>query len=148
MAPSIETSCQGYLPLIPPTPIRYINNVFRELSRPKTQNIENSTHPTTNNDSPDQLVLIAAVAVLHDLPDTAVGFLCSGEPVRSTSRLPPPPTALISPCKPHDADLLRITPTTDLERRLQQALHNANERDMRRKDQVAGLQSATVLQEM
>jgi len=141
MAPSIETSCEGSLPLVPSTPIRYINNVFRQLSHPMDGD---KTHQST--DTPRYLVHIAASAALHDLRDTSVGFLYIGQPIQSTSQLPPIPTTLISPWKPHNINLLREQPTTDLERQLQQALHDANERDMRRKDVLAGLQSATVLQ--
>jgi hypothetical protein len=143
MAPSIETSCEGSLPLVPSTPIRYINNVFRQLSQPQPTE-EDETHQLT--DTPRHLVHIAASAALHDLRDTSVGFLFTGEPIQAMSQLPPIPTALISPRKPHNVDLLREQPTTDLERRLQQALRDANERDMQRKDVLAGLQSATVLQ--
>jgi hypothetical protein len=39
-----------------------------------------------------------------------------------------------------------MTATTDMERKLQQALHEANSRNMHQKDMITGLQSATVLQ--
>lgn len=143
MAPSIETSCEGSLPLVPSTPIRYINNVFHQLSQP--QPIEgDETYQST--DTPCHLVRIAASAALHDLRDTSVGFLYASQPIQSTSQLPPILTALISPWKPHNIDLLREQPTMDLERQLQQALCDANEWDMQQKDVLAGLQSATVLQ--
>lgn len=142
MAPSIETSCKSSLPLIPSTPIRYINAVFQELARPQQpQNAENDAA-----DTPSHLVQIAAAAALHDLSDTAVGFLYADQPVQSTSELPPLPTALISPRKPHHTDLLLTKATTDMEQRLQQALHDANSRDMYQKGIIVGLQSAAVLQ--
>ena len=117
-----------------------------DVSRPQVKKTENETILVPKNDSPTRLVYIAATAALHDLPDTDVGFLYSGQPVKSTSKLPPLPTAFISPCKPHNTDLLLMTATTDMEQQLQQALREANDRDMHRKDTVAGLQSAAVLQ--
>jgi hypothetical protein len=147
MAPSIETSCQSFLPLVPSTPIRYINNVFNELSRPpQPENGQGETHLAPKNDTPTRLVHIAAAAALHDLPDTAAGFLYAGQPIQSTSELPPLPTALISPHKPHHTNLLLMTATTDMERKLQQALLEANNRNMHQKGLITGLQSATVLQ--
>jgi hypothetical protein len=104
MAPSIETSCQSSLPLVPSTPIRYINTVFRELSWPRPQNTENEMY-LAPNDSPTHLVHIAAAATLHDLPNTNVGFLYSNQPIQSTSELPLLPSTFISPCKPHNTDL-------------------------------------------
>jgi len=107
---------------------------------------QHTNTPAPENDTPTRLVRIAATAALHDLPDTAVGFLYAGQPIQSTSQLPPLPTALISPLKPHHTDLLLMTATTDMERRLQQALLEANNRDMHQKGMITGLQSATVLQ--
>jgi len=84
MAPSIEKSCQSSLPLVSSTPIRYINKVFCELSRPQVKKIENEAVFVPENDSPIRLIHIAATAALHDLPDTDVGFFYSGQPVQST----------------------------------------------------------------
>ena len=147
MAPSIETSCQSFLPLVPSTPICYINNVFNELSRPpQPKNGQGETHLAPENDTPTRLVHIAAAAALHDLPDTAAGFLYAGQPIQSTSELLPLPTALISPHKPHHTNLLLMTATTDMEQKLQQALLEANNCNMHQKGLITGLQSATVLQ--
>jgi hypothetical protein len=120
MAPSIEMSCEGVLPLVPPMPIHFINNMFRELSWPHPNNESTNQPPIV--DAQHELVCIAASAALHDLPKTSVGFLYSGQPIQSTSQLPPLPTALISLRKPHNTDLLVIVPTTDLERTLQRSM--------------------------
>lgn len=90
MAPSTETSCEGSLPLVPSTPIHYINNVFCQVSHPQPMDGD-ETHQST--DMPQHLVCIAASAALHDLCDTSIGFLYTGQLIQSMSQLPPIPTA-------------------------------------------------------
>jgi hypothetical protein len=97
MAPSIETSCQSSLLLIPSMPIHYINNIFHELEQPpQPQNTEAEAYMAPENDNPTHLVHIATAVALHDVPDF---------------RLPPLPTAFISPHKPYNTDLLHIPAT-------------------------------------
>jgi hypothetical protein len=115
MAPSIKTSCKGVLPLVPLTPVHYINNVFRELTWSKPTEPDAKTDQGSDIDSHHHLVQIAASAALHNLPDTDVGFPYSGQPVQSTSQLPTLPTIIISPRKSHNLDLLQIKPATDME---------------------------------
>jgi DDE superfamily endonuclease len=144
MAPSLETSCEGNLPLTMSTPIRYINNVFHELSRPQPERNE-ETHEAPNSDSQTHLLQIAAAAAVHDLAETEVGFLFSQEPVQSTSQLPPLPTTTISPLKARNQDLLAVEPETEMERKLQEALREANDRNAAQKGALLGLQSTAVL---
>ena len=83
MVPSIEMSCKDVLPLVPSTLICFINNVIRKLSQPQPNN--NSTHQLPIMDSQHELVHIAASVTLHDLSETSISFLYSGQPIQSMS---------------------------------------------------------------
>ncbi|KAK7042764.1 HTH CENPB-type domain-containing protein [Favolaschia claudopus] len=166
MAPSLETSVRGHLPLAPNTPVRVVTDMlYRARERAKKARIEpeanseddeaapESPTPQGDNPSPPRRRRVPAAdpfetPVRHaitSLRATTSAFLFSSSPVRSSSDPPANPTNEISPEKTGDVFLLNKEPTTVLEGELQAALKDALAKNTAQKRQIVAMQSAMVL---
>ena len=97
MAPSKETSCEGYLPIKPASPVKAIAKLLRELS---VSNLDNKNNGTDSPDGPSNdpknvplpaetaLSMRSAVSTtLQQLTTTRLAYLISASPPLSTSHL-------------------------------------------------------------
>jgi DDE superfamily endonuclease len=142
MAPSLESSNRGHLPLVPSTPVRIVSTLIRKIT-------DDAENPFMDH-SPGVPSMIASVGVaLHSLASTSAGFLVDDSPIRSTSRLPAAPILPVSAQKKisRNQALLNAEPTTELEKLLQHALHESETREAYQKERVIELQSTVILQE-
>lgn len=153
MAPSLETSYRGHLPVAPTTPIRVVTDMLHHVHcRFKTANTRQLL-----GDSDEEIDDEPNTAPLHNpfdtpfrntmtsLRTTKASFLVTSSPVLSTSQLPPVTSNLISPEKPRNVQLLELEPLTEMERHLQAALHEANKWNSVQRKQMVAMQSALVL---
>ncbi|KAF7347280.1 HTH CENPB-type domain-containing protein [Mycena venus] len=167
MAPSLETSVRGHLPVAPSTPVRVMTDLlYRARERAKKARIEHtldseteddnapeSPTPQGDNPSPPRRRRLPAVDpfetpvrnAITSLRATSSAFLVSSSPIQSSSDPPPNPTTEISPEKATDVFLLAAEPSTALERELQAALKKAHEKNTSQKRQMIAIQSALVL---
>jgi hypothetical protein len=82
---------------------------------------------------------------MNDLASSSVSFLCTSSPIQSTSQLPPfNGSPILSPAA-NDDILLEAPARTNLEKKLQAALHKANEKQTYQKGRIVGIQSLQIL---
>ncbi|KAJ7127468.1 hypothetical protein C8R43DRAFT_832917, partial [Mycena crocata] len=82
---------------------------------------------------------------INSLSTTSAAFLVSSSPVQSSSTPPRLPPIVISPEKAMNTALLTVEPTTALERELQAALREQQDKNRIQKSQLVAMQSALVL---
>jgi hypothetical protein len=141
MAPSLESSNQGHLPLALSTPVHIVSTLIRKIT-------DDAENPFTDH-SPGVPSMDASVGVaLRSLASTAMGFLVNDSPIRSTSHLPPAPILPVSAQKKTSRNqaLLNAEPATELEKLLQRALHETKAREAYQKERVIELQCSVILQ--
>jgi hypothetical protein len=141
MAPSLESSNRGHLPLAPSTPVCIVSTLICKIT-------DDAENPFMNH-SPGVPSMNASVGVaLRSLASTATGFLVNDSPIRSTSRLPAAPIRPVSAQKKtsHNQALLNAEPTTELEKLLQHALHETEAREAYQKERVIEFQCTVILQ--
>lgn len=141
MAPSLESSNRGHLPLAQSTPVRIVSTLIHKIT-------DDAENPFTDH-SPGVPSMNASVGVaLRSLASSSAGFLVNDTPIRSTSHLPAAPILPVSAQKiSRNQALLNAEPTTELEKLLQHALHESEARGAYQKERVIGLQSSVILQE-
>ncbi|KAF8148314.1 hypothetical protein K438DRAFT_1779644 [Mycena galopus ATCC 62051] len=171
MAPSIEMSVRGHLPIAPSTPVRVMTDLlYRAHAHAKKARLrgESDSEEETDNDnwpesptpqgenpSPPRRRRIPAPPVdpfatpvrqaITSLQATSSAFLVSSSPIHASSTPPRLLPTEISPDKARDVFLLSAEPTTALERELQTALRREQERSRTQKQRLVAMQSALVL---
>jgi len=155
MAPSIESSSNGSLPLPQPSPVRALTQAIHQyqqhcklLSQSSSQSAP-TVSPTTTATTQKQLPLTSiAEKVVAELSSTSATFLVSKKLVESSDQLPCLPNANVSPSNKRKHILLETKPKTDCERELQQALSNSYTREADLEGANQGIQATMVLQGM
>ncbi|KAG1721314.1 uncharacterized protein EDB91DRAFT_1064444 [Suillus paluster] len=155
MAPSLETSSKGCLPLPQTSPVKVLTGTIqryqkeRHLVDPFVETpSENSSGPATGSfRSPGWLTGVAEQAI-EGLASTSAAFLISSSPVQSTHSLPTFIPIPITPTRKRNHDLLKTEPESAKEKLYQDALRGAYDRETHYKSSLAGMQSAVVLQSM
>jgi hypothetical protein len=144
MAPSLESSYRGHLPLKPSTPVKIITDLLHDMHERRRLEAEQSDDEM-DMDLPTNPAHALVRTAIGGLTSTSASFLVTSSPVQSTSRLPTFDTFSVSPDVPRNADLLDMIPTTDHEQKLQRALREANEREAYHKGCIVGLQASAIL---
>ena len=155
MAPSIESSSNGSLPLPQPSPVCALTQAIHQyqqhcklLSQSSSQSAP-TVSPTTTATTQKQLPLTSiAEKVVAELSSTSAAFLVSKKLVESSDQLPCLPNANVSPSNKRKHILLETKPKTDCERELQQALSNSYTREADLEGANQGIQATMVLQGM
>lgn len=160
MAPSLETSCRGNLPVAPSTPVRAVTNLLYRAQRcaeakdaeaqDTDSKVDNSSpcppqrcsHTESHPKNPFSSPIREAVNILCT---SSASFIVSSSPIQSTSQPPLFTAHEISPQKPKYAHLLAQTPLTGRERELQEALKDVNMINLSHKKQLITMQSSLVL---
>jgi hypothetical protein len=154
MAPSLESSYRGRLPLAPSTPVKVITDLLHDMhERHHLETARREENKESDNEMDTNLPTVTGPAhalvqmAINALASTSASFLITSPPVQSTSQLPTFNTFPISPTMPPDThrNLLNVVPTTDYERQLQSALREANEREAYHKGCIVGLQASGIL---
>ncbi|KAF9493871.1 hypothetical protein BDN71DRAFT_1508219 [Pleurotus eryngii] len=147
MAPSLETSCRGHLPIVPSTPVRVVTDLFsathaRALATTEAANETNSSPSNAHHHNPFETPVRHAVTGLHN---SSASFLATSSPIHSLAQLPPNPLFTLSLRQKQYHRLLKSTPSTFLEEQLQQALRDMMQKNMMMKEQLTSMQSTLVL---
>jgi hypothetical protein len=152
MAPSLETSCEATLPIVPPTPVQLLTNLIRKVSEPaevvESASAPNAAQHMPNSDAGPNMTHSPVKAALDNLKSTTAGFVISSSPIRSRSHLPIAPMARITPKRRPGTrypELLNVEPETDREGLLQRALHRTEAREARHEGHVIAIQASLVL---
>ena len=144
MAPSKETSLEGPLPLIPPTPVRTaatsLCNLLHQPSKP-------GQHPSSSGQHVHNDTTNLINCTVNQLEDPELRYLTRTSPIKASARRPQVATTTISPIKARYAHLLSTNPQTDQEKLLMEAVHDLASREAHFKGIVAGLQSSVILQQ-
>jgi hypothetical protein len=160
MAPSRETSCEGSLPTAPPTPVKLIASLLRDLS------IKDNSDLTPIEENPDESDSTTPSTPMHDIANiaasnplqkriheaivklstTQITNLLTDKPLSSSLRMP---AAVVEPIQTHmiPQTLLAIELKTKNEVVLFGALWEAEERCEAYEQCVITLQAQTVLNE-
>jgi hypothetical protein len=129
MAPSLETSSYGNMPLLQPSPVRRMAAVMRELIAPPPgrddwdMNIDDPGSPM-DVDEPDfpgpgtmsdPFLALNVQSALMELgsSSSSASFLFSSNPVQSSSQPPTFTSVTITPSKKRYASLLNFEPLTE-----------------------------------
>lgn len=150
MAPSKETSYQGYLPIMPSSPIRAIANFLQKLV-----NTDNTTSEIAENvisNAPSEQTTTSDVELLvQQLSRTSLSDLASTSPPTSETRLDHAAihtTCVISPIKQKQGYILSIQPRTHNEVLLLSALHETESANAALKQCVIELQATNILNQL
>ena len=115
LAPSMETSCYGSLPLVQPSPVRRVAAIFNQLAEPPLQDtgdMENSMDVDAPHTSVNPLTAVIHSA-FKNLTSSLASFLVTPGPVASTSVQPPEfNTVVLSPLKGRYQQLLALKANT------------------------------------
>jgi hypothetical protein len=155
MAPSKETSCEGFLPIVPASPIKLVAKLLRDLTNKDHDDEIITGLPAPNSNAEDLPIPVdiptlpaAVTETLKRLSNTSLAFLVSATPYSPETQIRHNVARPISPLGNRYADLLSIEPKTPNEYVLLDALRDAKARTEGLKRQVLELQAATVLNEM
>jgi len=172
MAPSLETSSKGHLPLPQPSPVRAILALMRQYqscsgqlehtpdkvetsraaSKSDCAHIEGRKAPTlldanqAGQGSPHQPLLDSAARdAVETLASTSVSFLIDETPLTSSDHLPRyTPSSLTPTCK-HKHPFLDEEPRMEKEHAYRVALRESYDREAEYKGLLFGMQSTVVL---
>ena len=150
MAPSLEMSSKGSLPLPLASPVKVLTNAIRQYQMEHTHMPPLPPPPPPLSLTPPDWLTNAQAAeqAVNELVSTSARFLVSSSPVQSTHSLPAfIPTPITPTCK-QKHELLEREPESAKEKLYQEALHNAYECETYYKSSLAGMQSTVVLQSM
>lgn len=164
MAPSLETSSTGSLPLanLQKSPVRLVSRMFRDLAAPPpvdeddamdvdspavSSRLAATSPPRTPTRTADNTLPIVR-STYNNLQSTSAAFLATPGPVASSSRLPEYNPLTISPIRTRNAKLLNLEPATDTEHQLQEALADAETRYSDHKATVGTMQATIVLEDL
>ena len=148
MAPSIESSSSGSLPLLQPSPVRALTQAIHQYQQ-HCQSAPTAPPSTTTAATHEQLPLSSiAENIVTNLSSTSAAFLVSEKPVESSHQLPCLPNINVSPTNKWKHNLLEKKPKTEHECELQQALSNAYTRQAELKSENRSIQASMVLQVM
>lgn len=147
MAPSIETSLEGRLPLPQPSPVRAISlamSQYRKFIADDTNGVNTIIADSSNRPSWHSI----AKSTIESLASTSASFLVDEDPLTSSHQLPEyilPPQILT--CKRKHV-LLEDEPENEKEQAYQDALREAHVCETQYKRALTGMQSTMVLQSM
>jgi hypothetical protein len=154
LAPILESSYRGHLPLKPSTPVKIITDLLHEMRQKRCQERAEREHDEQSDDSHSEVNVDAPLTQIappfvqtaaKGLESTTASFIITSSPVQSMSRLPTLDSFAISPVQIRNTILLDDIPTTCRERQLQAALQEANEREAYYKGCMVGLQANGIL---
>lgn len=157
MAPSLETSSLGQLPLPQPSPVKEVLHVIREHGHTKDVLYLSPVRALTNvicqyhNDQtgtaqPQWNTLIKDA--VDSLTTTSAAFLVCDTPITSQDHLPIFTSTPFTPTRKQKHSILDREPETEFERECQDALRDAYEHEAGYKGALYGMQSTVVLQGM
>ena len=152
MAPSLETSLEGRLPLPQPSPVRAISlamSRYHKFTTNDTNEVSNTTTDCAVTGSSNRPTWHSvAKDTVESLASTSASFLVDEGPLTSSHQLPeyilPPQT----PTRKRQHTLLEDKPENEKEEAYQDALQEAYARETRYKSALVGMQSTMVLQSM
>ncbi|KAF4566342.1 hypothetical protein AB1N83_014465 [Pleurotus pulmonarius] len=140
MAPSLETSYRGHLPVAPSTPVRVVS-ILLHSAHQRAINDNDSSAPGSSN-----IFSTPVQEAIGGLCSTSASFLVSSSPVNAASQLSNLfAPVLVSPQKPKYRELLSAIPSTKLEEDLQHALEMLWAKYSQKKVDLISAQSALVL---
>jgi len=161
MAPSLETSCRGSLPIAPSTPIRAVTNLFRRAQKrardvpaaaaadPEDTNgnseAEELSPRTPQRRRPENPFSSPIREAIETLRTSSTSFIFSSSPIQAASDPPLFTPHAISPQNPKYAHLLAEMPMTVREHDLQEALREVSTANSSHKTQIITMQSSLVL---
>jgi hypothetical protein len=152
MAPSLETSCRGHLPITPATPLRAIttlihraNKQAREITPSPERNNEDDLPYTPTCRVQQDLFEMPVRTALSSLHTSSMSYLITSSPIQSTSQPPSFTLVVISPQQPNHAQLLSASAETVRELELQEALREAIVKAEHQKANLIDMQSVMVL---
>ena len=175
MAPSLETSSRGCLPLPQPSPVRALSSAIRLYQKaaptdlpctpgPSPQLPIDSNDPfitphTSANHQPATIQSgvrpswhITVNNVMDSLASTSASFLANNTPLTSLHHVPKYTPSLISPTRKHTHELLCESPQNMKEQAYQHALQGSYEDSYHKeegyKTTILGIQSSAVLHVM
>ena len=167
LAPSRTTSTIAGLPIPLPAPIQILSDMIHcSLARQTRDHDQQRLEPDINNTGPvsdsetdaaeqednDQAVGMQVRVsspvrmAISELQSTSARTIFSSSPIHSSDDIPHYEPDTISPFKKWNTHLLDHQPHTEMEKALQIALAEAEERDLRRKHAMITMQAATLLQ--
>ena len=101
MAPSLETSSEATLPLIPRTPVHIVTKRILDVSRPvevvESDSMSDAIASGSGNGASASATHSPVKAALTGLESTAAGFIVTPSRIQSRSHLPTAPVAPITP---------------------------------------------------
>jgi hypothetical protein len=148
MAPSLESSSQGTLPIQQSSPVKLMAGMITDYmdyqclqTMPMDMDLP-SIDPTSS--SPAPFFMCSAV---DNLPSTSAAFLVTSSPLKSTSAPPAFKPYTISPVKHGSrySHLFEHAPRTTQEAELMLALQESEGRNNSRKQSMIEMQASTVL---
>jgi hypothetical protein len=161
MAPSLETSCHGSLPIAPSTPIRAVTNLFHRAQKharnvpaaaaadPEDTNgnseAEELSPCTPQRRRPENPFSSPIRKAIETLRTSSTSFIFSSSPIQAASDPPLFTLHAISPQNPKYAHLLAEMPMTVREHDLQEALREVSTTNSSHKTQIIIMQSSLVL---
>jgi hypothetical protein len=154
LAPSRTSSTQSGLPVPLTSPLRVMSDLIdRVVARQSNTDVDfdvdvHSTPTRGPKDKEFSQLSTPTRAAMADLGSTSLSHLLSNSTPHSSSKIPLFPPNTISPFKTYNQELLELETKTENERRLQDALREAEDRDRRRKIAMVTMQGVTVLQNM
>ncbi|KAK7007310.1 centromere protein B [Favolaschia claudopus] len=148
MAPSLESSSRGTLPIQQSSPVRAMGDMIRDYLDYQHLQTTPMDEDSPVIDPPASLAppLFMRTAV-ETLSTTSASFLTSSSPLQSTSAPPAFKPYTISPIK-HESrytSLLSRPPQTAAEAELMLALQESEGRDNKRKLSMVNMQASTIL---
>ena len=147
-APSKETSSEGHLPLIPPTPVRVIAKLLKDIELDvidEEGESDSSEVPESSRGTGHTALCTSFQDAAQKLSKTSLGYLLHNQPIKSVQPIPSMPPFQISPSSPHGA--LTIVPETLNETLLLAALREAEHQKSVLEERVIALQAANILNE-
>ena len=162
LAPSRTSSTHSGLPIALTSPLRVMSDLIdRIVARQAytlnldvdmdggSHDLDDESSPESESNTEENFGLLTPTRVaISELASTSLSHLVSASPPRSSSQIPLFPPSTISPFKSYNQELLELEPRTENEKRLQDALREAEDRDRRRKIAMVNMQGVTVLQNM
>ncbi|RXW17484.1 hypothetical protein EST38_g8369 [Candolleomyces aberdarensis] len=153
LAPSRTSSTSSSLPVPLPSPTQALSDTIHALiarqARSEDEGMDSDSGTDNERDVlPHPQMEVPARRAIDSLQGTSASFLVSRSPLTSQHELPRYQPYTISPFQQRYQGLLDLTPATENERRLQEALREVEQRDRRRKENMVTMQAHSVLQDV
>ncbi len=147
MAPSLETSSRGTLPLRQGSPVQALSQLIaQEIEHRATGAPLSSVASSSRNPAPRTPTRTRTHTATELLTGTSAAYLVSPSAIPTYAAPPTYVPTTISPKKRRYEDLLSREPVTKLEAELQAALLESARRGTQQKEAMIGMQAGLVLQ--